>query len=105
MQSKPNQIPEKVKEAVKSIDKDAKVILFGSRASGDYGLDSDWDFLILLNEPVNTETEDLIRNKLYEIELENEQVITSIIETKPEWEKYKATLIYKNIKKHGKLVA
>lgn len=37
MQSKPNQIPEKVKKAVKSIDKDAKVILFGSRASGDYG--------------------------------------------------------------------
>ncbi|MCB0564168.1 MAG: nucleotidyltransferase domain-containing protein [Phaeodactylibacter sp.] len=60
----------------------AETILFGSRARGDYGSDSDWDFLILLNSPGTSEVEELIRNKIYDIELETEEVITSIIEQK-----------------------
>ena len=98
-------IPDQVKEAVLQIDKDAEIILFGSRARGDYGSDSDWDFLILLNSPGTSEVEELIRNKIYDIELETEEVITSIIEQKSEWEKYEEALIYKNIEEQGKLVA
>jgi len=30
-----------------------KIILFGSRARGDYKEDSDWDFLIIVNEELN----------------------------------------------------
>ncbi|MCB9300984.1 MAG: nucleotidyltransferase domain-containing protein [Lewinellaceae bacterium] len=105
METTVKEIPDQVKEAVLQIDKDAEIILFGSRARGDYGSDSDWDFLILLNDPITLEVEELIRNKIYDIELETDEVITSIIEQKSEWDKYEETLIYKNIEAQGKLVA
>lgn len=105
METTVKEIPDQVKEAVLQIDKDAEIILFGSRARGDYGSDSDWDFLILLNNPITLEVEELIRNKIYDIELETDEVITSIIEQKSEWDKYEETLIYKNIEAQGKLVA
>jgi predicted nucleotidyltransferase len=90
-----------VKAEIEQIDKGAEVILFGSRARGNYDADSDWDFLILLSYPVDFDVEELIRNKLYEIELETGEIITSIIEEKSIWEKYERTLIYKNIKEEG----
>ena len=40
-------IPLIVKDTIEKVDEEAKVILFGSRARGDFRLDSDWDFLIL----------------------------------------------------------
>lgn len=101
MEVRRNQIPELVKAQINSIDIDAQVVLFGSRARGDFNQDSDWDFLILLNQEIDVDTEDLIRNKLYDIELKTEEVITSIIEEKEEWEKFEETLIYKNIMKEG----
>lgn len=98
-------IPSLVKEEINKIDTEAEVILFGSRARGDNDSESDWDFLILMEEPLNQELEELIRNKLYEIELEAEEVITSIIESKSEWKKYEETLIYRNIDEQGILVS
>jgi predicted nucleotidyltransferase len=40
----------KVKSAINSVDPQAKVILFGSRARGDEKQSSDWDFLILASK-------------------------------------------------------
>ena len=42
-------IVEAVKKAINEIAPGSEVILFGSRARGDYKKDSDWDFLILLH--------------------------------------------------------
>ena len=98
-------IPDQVKEAVHQMDEEAEIILFGSRARGDCGPGSDWDFLILLKDKLTSEKEELIRNRIYDIELESEEVITSIIEQRSEWEKYEETLIYKNIEEQGKPVA
>lgn len=94
-------ILERVREEVSEIDQKAEVILFGSRARGDAHADSDWDILILLSKPLNDKLEELLRNRLYEIELATDEVITSIIEEKSEWEKYAEALIYKNIKRQG----
>ncbi len=38
-----------VKQEVTKIDPKAEIILFGSRARGDFRMDSDWDFLVLLD--------------------------------------------------------
>jgi len=105
METMAKEIPDQVKKAVRQIDKDAAIILFGSRARGDSNSNSDWDFLILLNNPVTSELEKIIRNKIYDIELKTDEVITAIIEQKTEWEKYQEALLYKNIAEQGKLVA
>lgn len=46
------EIINQVKQEIKRIDPEAGVILFGSRARGDYREDSDGDFLILLERPL-----------------------------------------------------
>ena len=100
---KPNNslIPDLVKEEIMKIDPHAEVVLFGSRARGDFNFESDWDFLILLSIPVNFETQKLIWDRLYDIELESEQMITSLIEEKSEWRKYIDTPLYENIETQG----
>jgi predicted nucleotidyltransferase len=94
-------IPEMVKGVVDSIDNRAKVILFGSRARGDYRSDSDWDFLIILPDKVSDTLEDRIRNLLYEVELDTDEVITSIIENEQNWIAQEETPFYKNVGKEG----
>ena len=41
----------KIKKTVSELDPEARIILFGSRARGDYGKESDWDLLILTSIP------------------------------------------------------
>ena len=88
-----------VKQEVVSIVPNSDIILFGSRARGDYRADSDWDFLILLDEQISKEVKNQIRNALYELELETDEVISSIIHSKSEWEKRAITPIYQVIEK------
>ncbi|MBD0286642.1 MAG: nucleotidyltransferase domain-containing protein [Flavisolibacter sp.] len=45
------EVVRKIKKIVKETDNSAPVILYGFRARGKAGVDSDWDILILLNAP------------------------------------------------------
>jgi predicted nucleotidyltransferase len=94
-------IPLDVKKAIAQMDKETKVILFGSRARGDSGSDSDWDFLILTSKETTQAYQDRIREILYKIELATGQVITSIIENKKTWDQYTQTEFYKNVARDG----
>ena len=67
-----------VKETVLTIEPTAEIILYGSRARGDSRAESDWDFLVLVDGPVDDERVDRIRHRLYEIEWESDQVLSSI---------------------------
>jgi predicted nucleotidyltransferase len=91
----------KIKSLVLQIDKDAKVILFGSRARGDYREDSDWDFLILTQLPETKENWKKFKDKIYDAELELEQPISTLIYNKRTWEDYEITPLYQFIKKEG----
>lgn len=95
-----------VSSAVKQFDSGADVILFGSRARKDALEESDWDFLILLEAEVTDELKSKIRKQLYEIELQNDIVVSSIFYTKKEWNSdiIKATPLYKNIENEGVLI-
>ena len=97
-------IPELVKKEVKLFDSEAEIVLFGSRARGDWRKDSDWDFLILLKAEISEPLKREIRDKIYEIELETEEVISTLIENKRDWLKYEITPLYQNIEKEGKTV-
>lgn len=90
-----------VREAVKIADKEARVILFGSRARGDSRPDSDWDFLILTRKKASRQLQDSIRELLYEIELNMEQAITSVIENEDTWLKYRESEFFRNVEREG----
>lgn len=34
----------------------SRILMFGSRARGDFNEDSDWDFMIIIKEPLDTKT-------------------------------------------------
>lgn len=92
-----------VKEEVNKISPKSEVILFGSRARGDYKFDSDWDFLILIQNKNHSKKEkEIIRDRLYEIELTTQEVISSIIHTQEEWEKRSIMPMYQIIKEEGR---
>ncbi len=76
---------ERVKTAVRALSPEAEIILYGSQSRGTAALDSDWDFLVLLPSPRDKELEKQIKDCLYDIELETDTVISSIIRSKQEW--------------------
>lgn len=94
---------EQVKQAIREIESDAKIILYGSRAREDSRAQSDWDFLILLDGSVNDERIDKIRHRLYEIEWESDEVLCCIVRSREEWNSplYKSTPFYQNIELEG----
>ena len=91
----------KVKQSIKSIDPDARVILFGSRARGDNKSSSDWDFLILTSDKADESLKRQIRDRLIDTELEAEEVISTIIFSQDKWKNYHVTPLYREIVKDG----
>ena len=77
---------ERILAVLRDVDPNAEAFLYGSRARGDAGPESDWDLLILLSIPVTEEIKRTIRHRLYEIEWETGQVISSIIHSRTEWD-------------------
>lgn len=91
-----------IKKSVKELEPKSEIILFGSRARGDADKESDWDLLILLPYTADIKEERKFRHKLFDIELEFGQAISTHVKSKNEWEtKYKITPLYQNISKEG----
>ena len=93
----------KVKKALKEIEPSAEICLYGSRASRDNREDSDWDFLILIDGIVDTARTDRIRYRLYEIEWETGEILSSIVRNRLEWNgpKYEAIPLRENVEREG----
>lgn len=80
-----NTLLNQIKKALRALSPTAEIILYGSRAKGTARADSDWDFLILLPSTGNKMLEAQIKDALYDIELETDTVLSSIIRSKKEW--------------------
>ncbi|MGB3850421.1 MAG: nucleotidyltransferase domain-containing protein [Tunicatimonas sp.] len=77
---------QEIKQSIHRQDPTAEAYLFGSRARGTHRPDSDWDVLILVNEPeVTHEIEDKFRDVLYELELATGEIISVFIYPKDYW--------------------
>ena len=95
-------IPDLVKKIIKTHDPEAQVILFGSRARGDYHPASDWDLLILISDHLYSKAfKHQLWNELYQIELDYDIVLNTIIRGKNEWAKRTITPLYETITKEG----
>jgi predicted nucleotidyltransferase len=77
--------------------------LYGSRARGDAHAESDWDFLILLDGMVDDVRTDAIRHRLYDIEWDAGEVLSSIVRSRQEWDTplYQVTPLSKVIREQG----
>ena len=95
----------RVKELVQATDPEAEVILFGSRARGEAREDSDWDILILTPEAANLKVEQAFRHKLFALELEYGQAISTFVYSKADWYgKHRGTPFYHNVEEEGILI-
>lgn len=83
-----------------------ELVLFGSKARGDFKEFSDIDLLVLIDKKIDHELKDKIIEIAYDIELEDEIVFGFIIENKKSWRspRYKVMPLYQNIKREGIII-
>jgi len=95
-----------IRDKIYIIAPNSDIILYGSRVRGEAKKYSDWDFLILVDQPIDKITKNEIKDCLYDIELEYNEILSSIIRTKNEWNspKYSSMPFKKNIEKEGILL-
>ena len=96
-------IANQIKSTIRNKDPKAEVILFGSRARGQENKDSDWDILVLLDlAVVDRQTERDYRERLFELELETGEAISTFVFSKQDWkEKYAATPFFQSVVRDG----
>jgi len=94
---------DQVKKTVFSIFPNAEIVLYGSRARGGCDIFSDWDFLILTEQPLEQSFVSKLKDRLYDLELDTDSVLSSIIRTKNEWnsDRYKILPFRQNLEKEG----
>ncbi len=92
-----------IRQAVCAVEPGAEIILYGSRARGDAGPESDWDLLILVDGPVDGDRKTAIRHRLYEVEWDSDEVLTSIIFNREDWHSplYQAMPFHQNVDRDG----
>jgi len=92
-----------IKQAVREVEPEAEIILYGSRSRRDAPLESDWDLLILVDGPLSDERTDRIRHGLYEVEWESGEVISSIVRNREEWNSgdYQAMPFHQRVQQEG----
>jgi len=100
---KREELIEQIRYAVHELEPEAEIILYGSRSRGDALPESDWDFLILVDGSIDDERIDRIRHRLYELEWESGEVISSIMRNREEWnsEPYQAMPFYQIVQLEG----
>lgn len=96
------EILKEIKKVVLEVDSAAEVVLFGSRARGDFNDESDWDVLMLVDkEETDFNFKRKIQNALYDLELKQETVISTIIRNKKFWQDISVTPLFKEVEKDG----
>jgi predicted nucleotidyltransferase len=91
-----------IKKTVLEIEPNSEIILYGSRARGDEREDSDWDLLILVPYHAGLKEEQKFRHKLFDVELQYGQAISTLVKSKKDWEgKFRITPLYHNIMHEG----
>ncbi|MBI3976556.1 MAG: nucleotidyltransferase domain-containing protein [Chloroflexi bacterium] len=96
-------LTDRICAAVHEVEPTSRVILYGSRARGDAAPDSDWDLLILVDGPVTREREEALTDRLFNLGLETDTVLSSLVHSKEEWASpiYQAVPFHENVTREG----
>ena len=91
-----------IKNSVREVDSDARIILYGSRARGDERENSDWDIIVIVdNKKTPAENYKTIAYPLFEKGMEIGTEINTIVYSKEQWENGKPTLFRHNVLNEG----
>jgi predicted nucleotidyltransferase len=74
-----------IKARIRDVDPDADVFVYGSRARGTAHADSDWDILVTTSALATESLKRAIRHRLYPLEWETGEVISTMIYSRQEW--------------------
>jgi hypothetical protein len=98
-----SEIPDRVKSLVAEIDPSAELYLYGEQCRGDCKNGTDWDFLILLDGPLDSARLDLIRHQLYKVSCDAGKEINVVFKGRQEWNspENKNVPLYKRIRREG----
>lgn len=93
-------------KAVSIMPKDARVILFGSRARKDAKADSDWDILVLLNkDKIEEQDHDDYTYPFWELGWKIHQMIHPIVYSLKDWNSKKGSPFFDNVEREGVLIS
>lgn len=74
--------------------------LYGSRARGSFGADSDWDILILINKEKRDNADfEAYSLPLTDFGLDNNQLVNPHLYTSKQWEAISFSPFYKNVER------
>ena len=92
----------RIRQNIKSIDPEAEVILYGSRARGDERSESDWDVLVLTKYDVDLKAERRFRDNLYDLELESGEAVSVFVYSKNDWQtRQRISPFYQSVTQEG----
>ncbi len=102
MEEKKQKISKRIRTVISEIDKEAEIILFGSRARGDEHNNSDWDILVITSSKADFALEKKFRDSIYDIELDTGEVLSLLVYSKLDWkQRQNISPFYQNVLKEG----
>ncbi len=79
-----------------------RLVLFGSRARGDAGPDSDVDLLVVLPDRINTvATREAARDAVYDFALESDYVFSALVASESQVRAHRGALAFAAIEREG----
>lgn len=101
-----NDVLARCRDAVRRAEAGADVILYGSRARGDWSEESDFDILVLVDGPVPLSREERVRDELCPLELETGAVLTVVVESRARWRSsiFQAMPFVQNVEREGAIL-
>ena len=83
-----------------------QIILFGSRARGDYSQESDWDFFVIIDKKINFYNRKIIKSKINQKLASFNDTIDVKLEYKDDFDERKKIIGYiaYDVKREGKLL-
>jgi len=91
----------KMKKAIREIVPTAEVLLYGSVARGIQGPESDYDILILTEEPLSKDGQRKIERQVLDLELAHDVILSTIYHSKAEWRLRAALPFHNEVEKYG----
>jgi predicted nucleotidyltransferase len=91
------------KAAIHSVLPHAQIVLFGSRARGVAGPESDFDLLVIDPSPVSTDIRKRLSDALYDVELDREIVVSCVVCSREQWDAspWRAAPLRANVEREG----